>query len=64
MYVIKNNATQKYIAIDHHSGGYPYDVGVECAKVFYRLIDAQEYKSIFHNYDWSIHNLIIETSQI
>ena len=64
MYVIKNNTTDKYIAIDHSSGGYPYDVNVASAKVFYLLEDAVEYKSMFYKNDWTIHELIIETKPI
>ena len=35
IYVIKNNETGKYIAIDRPSGGYPYDVDLEYAYTFY-----------------------------
>lgn len=64
MYVIKNNKTEKYIAIDKTSGGYPYDTGIEYSEVFKEIKEAEIYKNIFSSYDWSIHKLIIYSEPI
>jgi hypothetical protein len=63
MYVIKNNKTDLYIAIDQSSGGYPYDVKLQYAKIFNSIIEAEEYKNICKK-DWTIHNLWISSSPI
>lgn len=40
MYVIKNDATGRFIAIDNSSGGYPYDTEIHTAKFWHDTDDA------------------------
>jgi len=61
--VIKNNKTNKYIDIDHASGGYPYDTEVEYAKIWGSSDEAKQYYDHFKkNEDWSLHTLTIITT--
>jgi len=56
-YVIKNKDTNKYIDIDLHSGGYPYECDLMRAHRFMTYKDAEEYLKIFersYKYKWII----------
>ena len=54
-YVIKNNSTGEFIAVDNSSGGYPYNTSLHQAKIWFSKEDAFRYKNMFHNEDWSLH---------
>ena len=56
MYVIKNNETNKWIAIDSTSGGYPYDTEIHNAKIFYDKKSALNYKNVMKG-NWSLFQL-------
>ena len=60
MYVIKNDATGKFIAVDNSSGGYPYDTEIHTAKFWYDKDDAFRYKNVFKNEKWSLHTVSFE----
>lgn len=58
-YIIKNTKTNKYIAIDNSSGGYPYETEWYNASVWSGINEAKNYKSVFSNNqfnsnDWKI----------
>lgn len=55
-YVIKNNDTDKWINIDNASGGYPYDVDIHKAKIFYDKESALKYLKVM-NKNWSLFRL-------
>jgi len=56
MYIIKNNETNKWIAIDSASGGYPYDTEIHRAEIFYSKESALKYKNVM-NKNWSLFQL-------
>jgi hypothetical protein len=60
MYVIKNDDTGKFIAIDNSSGGYPYDTEIHNAKFWHDKDDAFRYKNVFKNEKWSLHTISFE----
>lgn len=62
IYVIKNNETGKYIAIDRASGGYPYDVGIEHAHTFNNKEEPRQYMETMKA-DWSLHELVMTTTE-
>ena len=62
IYVIKNNETGKYIAIDRPSGGYPYDVSIEYAQTFYNKEEPRKYMETMKA-DWSLHELVMITTE-
>jgi len=61
IYVIKNNETGKFIAVDQPSGGYPYDVDIEYAHIFTKP-EAQRYWGVMKA-DWSLHELTMTTTE-
>ena len=56
MYVIKNNETGKWIAVDKASGGHPYDTDIQRAEIFYSKKRAQDYRNVMKA-DWSLYRL-------
>jgi len=58
-YVIKNNETEEYIAIDNASGGYPYDAPLYRAEIFPYKDAALRYRKVFPKKDWSLGVLMI-----
>lgn len=60
-YVIKNNSTGEFIAIDNNSGGYPYDTSLHQAKIWFSKEDAFRYKNMSCNEDWSLHTIKFST---
>lgn len=71
-YVLKNTKTNNFIAIDTYSGGYPYEVAVEKAKIWYDAEGKEEalrykdmfYKGSFESKDWELHKLLISTIKV
>lgn len=61
-YIIKNNKTGEYIAIDQASGGYPYDTDIFNAKIWHTKQEAREYNKMSFNHDWSL--CIIKINEI
>jgi hypothetical protein len=46
-YVLKNKETGKYIAVDHNSGGYPYDVdSIFLATLWKTAYEATRYTAV------------------
>jgi hypothetical protein len=62
-YVIKNNKTGYFVAVDTSSGGYPYDVTISDAKIFTRDF-AKSYRNLFPDEDWSLHALEVKTNPV
>lgn len=56
MYVIKNNETNKWIAVDSASGGYPYDTEIHRAEIFHSKESALKYKNVMKR-NWSLFQL-------
>ena len=57
-YVIVDNKTKKYIAIDQSSGGYPYESNL-ASKIWSSKAEAKKYADMFgeRSENWSLHTL-------
>lgn len=59
-YVIINTTSGKYIDVDSHSGGYPYEVEhILRANKFIEKEDAEHYKKICDGKTWVIKRAVI-----
>ena len=50
-YVLQSRISKRYITLDYHSGGYPYECAFENAKVFKSLAEAVNLRG---DQDWRI----------
>ena len=60
LYVIRNNETGKYVAIDRASGVYPYVVYIQFANTFYNKFVPYKYMKTMKAV-WSLNELIMTT---
>ena len=59
-YVLQNQKTKEFIAIDSNSGGYPYECKLNNAKIWTNLQEAQSLIEMFPNENMVVCTLNVE----
>ncbi len=61
---LNHKGEDNFVAIDHGSGGYPYNTSLLSAKKFLHPGDAEEYMNMFSKENWKLEKLVYYTVDI
>jgi len=64
IYIILDKNSNKYIALDRDSGGYPYQTEIHLAKFWANLVAAEEYLKLFPRENWEILQILFVTTNL
>lgn len=64
MFLIYDPKTDKYIALDVNSGGYPYQTEWYRAKFWTNLEEAIGYRKTMRAWEWEIHRVELKTTRV